>query len=116
MIPVVFSQKLLQPDRGLAEITFGNNVVTVENTSGLVPSQLHCNHLRNSGSHKVPYGGAPEVMHQPSRNTGIDACSFPRSLEFLYWLARPEAFGVKENPWSDFALFLQHIGLGPLLD
>src|SRR5205807_3840894 len=73
------------PLHGGPEVGLADDVVAVEDRSGLVAAHAHCHALGNAGPHEVPYGRAPKVMEGPPRSPGGDpgpsAGSGPRLAE-----------------------------------
>jgi hypothetical protein len=47
------------------QVTFRNDIVSIEDRAGFVSTDRHCHTLRNTGSDQVSDACAPEIMKKP---------------------------------------------------
>ncbi len=105
---------LIEAADGLGEVSFADDVVPLENRSGLVPGHLHGDALGDAGTHQVAHGGSPQVVGNPTRTTRLRARRSERLEERrdplpLHFPIRPV-----EHPRADHVVRFQPVVLGLL--
>jgi hypothetical protein len=59
-----------EPAGTLAKVAGGNDIITVEDTAGLVAGDGHGDSLRYAASYEVAHNSTPEVVEELARHTG----------------------------------------------